>query len=925
MRNRIFRYGVHLILVVSVVFAFNVLVLRSTSAQTTQITKTYTITSNDRDAMSLDAHSGNPNHEVRVNGYNNTNESYEFVGNDGDAESAGMQFSLDIPQNAVITNAYMTVKAGDFQDVSPTGGMQIHMYDIASAQPFVNGFLGDLLNHHPRYPQTVTWNANTPWVFNSLIQTSDVSSLVQTFVNRGDYVPGNYIGFVVTEGTIQNGKYYGWKDFFSGDTPASLTVTYQVDATPTATPTTIPTDTPTSTPVPTFTPTSTPLPTATPTPVDSTYFSVGSGFIDVIPHQIVRAGNDNVYIFAGLAQLSTNLKAYWSTGGYPTNTASFSSNATSVQSAGIVSTEAAYDGGNYIHVLTNLSNGQLTDTIFDITTNTFKTPKVLATGNPVGSGEIGTSGVSSMFDPSGVLHIAYWSTTNHISYRSYTYNSVSDSLTLVEGPFQIDSVGNANHPVIAISPLDNTVSIAWVSEGTTPRIAIRSKDTNGNWGAIESISTSPVWTSTNSGINIDQGPSFLITANGVKHLVYIEDWRATAPFDYGRIHYLTNASGSWTDTYVGAYTHDPALATNAAGELYIIGHGYPLNTSCLSDLDVCTIKYQNGTWGNPQLFATHPAGLSFDASPSVKWSRVGWNRPETIEFAFFSTPYTASTIYYGRLGGSFVPTATPTSTMTPTPTPTDTPVVTPTPTDIPTDTPTPTLTPTATATSTPTNTPTATPTASNTPTPTNTPTSTPTPTATNTPTPTNTATPTPTTAPSGTATIAVSGSSNDVNQDGNTLTTNSQTVWIGTGASASSSYTGLRFTNVTIPQNAVVTNAYVEFYSSQQQWITVNVTYAAENVGNSAAFSTSSKPSQRTLTTNKVTLNNNIQWLTNTWYQYGGLQTSVQQVVNRADWQSGNTMSVIFKGSGGAYSRKFARSFDSSILNAPRLVITYQQ
>ena len=49
------------------------------------------------------------------------------------------------------------------------------------------------------------------------------------------------------------------------------------------------------------------------------------------------------------------------------------------------------------------------------------------------------------------------------------------------------------------------------------------------------------------------------------------------------------------------------------------------------------------------LLAAPPAGQSFDSSPSVKWSVVGLNRPETIEFLFFMTPYNNPTLYYARL------------------------------------------------------------------------------------------------------------------------------------------------------------------------------------------------------------------------------------------------------------------------------------
>ncbi len=118
---------------------------------------------------------------------------------------------------------------------------------------------------------------------------------------------------------------------------------------------------------------------------------------------------------------------------------------------------------------------------------------------------------------------------------------------------------------------------------------------------------------------------------------------------------MTNSGSGWVDQAVNALTHDPALAINSRGEIYIIGHGHPLNsiggaTTCLSMDDMCVIKKNsNGTWASPTLVIANSGSAAFDSSPSVKWSVKGFNRPETIEFLFFSTPYEAPVLYYARL------------------------------------------------------------------------------------------------------------------------------------------------------------------------------------------------------------------------------------------------------------------------------------
>lgn len=254
-----------------------------------------------------------------------------------------------------------------------------------------------------------------------------------------------------------------------------------------------------------------------------------------------------------------------------------------------------------------------------------------------------------MVDKNGALHIIYWTSANHILHRAYNYDNVSNILIPIGNVTQVDGSGSANHPASAISPLDNSLTVAWVSQATNPaKILARTRSSTGVWGNIETVSTASVWTSTNSGINIDQGPSLLISSDGKKHLTYIENYAANV--DYGHIHYVVGSASGWVDQAINAYSHDPALAINNLGELFIVGHGHPLNPTCQSMSDICTITQNaNGVWGSPQLFAVHPSSTTtFDSSPSVKWSVVGFNRPDLVEFVFFATPYTNPTLYYGQ-------------------------------------------------------------------------------------------------------------------------------------------------------------------------------------------------------------------------------------------------------------------------------------
>ncbi|MBK9924363.1 MAG: hypothetical protein IPP66_03645 [Anaerolineales bacterium] len=384
-------------------------------------------------------------------------------------------------------------------------------------------------------------------------------------------------------------------------------------------------------------------------------FSVGTGGTDVIPHQIVRTSNDRLYIFAN-QQSSKVIRVYRTTStGLPSGTASFAAPVQLTETSEVIGIDAVYDGGSIIHVLVNMQNGSVKDYPFNTTTNTFSAATTIASngGTVTSVLYVGTSGVAGMVDLNQTLHIAYWTNSNHILHRAYTYNSSTNVLSPSGNFVQVDTAGSANHPSVAISPVDNSLTVAWVSQADNPtKIRTRTRASSGTWGSIQSASTASVWTSSDNGINIDQGPSFIIDSTGVKHLAYIQSFDVTVG-DYGRIHYVRDTGSGWTDQALSIFTHDPALALNSAGEIYVIGHGHPKNATCLSMDDMCTAKKNsNGTWGNPQLFAAHPSGKSFDSSPSVKWSVVGFNRPETIEFIFFMTPYDNPTLYYGRIQSS---------------------------------------------------------------------------------------------------------------------------------------------------------------------------------------------------------------------------------------------------------------------------------
>jgi hypothetical protein len=103
----------------------------------------------------------------------------------------------------------------------------------------------------------------------------------------------------------------------------------------------------------------------------------------------------------------------------------------------------------------------------------------------------------------------------------------------------------------------------------------------------------------------------------------------------------------------------------------------------------------------------------------------------------------------------------------------------------------------------------------------------------------------------------------------------------------------------------------------------VGFEFAAEAAGNSAAFSAASLPSGRTLLVPRVTHTSDAQWVSGTRYALEDISAIVQAAVSQPAWAAGQALSVIVRGTGGAWARKFISAAEGGAANAPRLVVTY--
>ena len=155
--------------------------------------------------------------------------------------------------------------------------------------------------------------------------------------------------------------------------------------------------------------------------------------------------------------------------------------------------------------------------------------------------------------------------------------------------------------------------------------------------------------------------------------------------------------------------------------------------------------------------------------------------------------------------------------------------------------------------------------------------------------------------------------------------TTSGTVDVTGGAmtlTAANQYFGFRFQGVTIPAGSTIDAATLDVYLLSGSYDEPNLTIYGEDVDDAAAFSASSyNISGRSLTSASVT------WSAS--YLGTGVKTSpdfksvIQEIVDRAGWNSGQDMVVIFKGIAGVAFR--VRTYDSGSGDYGTLKVTYTE
>ena len=170
----------------------------------------------------------------------------------------------------------------------------------------------------------------------------------------------------------------------------------------------------------------------------------------------------------------------------------------------------------------------------------------------------------------------------------------------------------------------------------------------------------------------------------------------------------------------------------------------------------------------------------------------------------------------------------------------------------------------------------------------------------------------------------ISASGNDAEQVVGGTTTNLTSSDLELVTDAVVQVVGMRFTTVSIPKNAAITNAYVQFATDEVSTAATSLTITGEAVDNSVIFTAATNDISARTTTTATTAWSPAAW--NIIDEAGANQRTpnlsgiVQQIVNRAGWNSGNALTIIVNGTG----MRVARAFDVlSGTQAPLLHVEY--
>jgi hypothetical protein len=174
--------------------------------------------------------------------------------------------------------------------------------------------------------------------------------------------------------------------------------------------------------------------------------------------------------------------------------------------------------------------------------------------------------------------------------------------------------------------------------------------------------------------------------------------------------------------------------------------------------------------------------------------------------------------------------------------------------------------------------------------------------------------------------VRVNGYYDDAEEDADTgdMSLGSTDLELGQEDSSTYQFVGMRFNNVSIPQGANVTSAYVQFHVDETGNIDpVMLNVRGEKVADAAAFSSSDFNISNRLLTGAGAIWQPPQWTVK--HAEGPDQRTplihwtIEEIVGQSGWSSGNSLVIIISGVG----KRVAESYNGEPENAPLLHVEY--
>ena len=366
-----------------------------------------------------------------------------------------------------------------------------------------------------------------------------------------------------------------------------------------------------------------PSPRAAPAEVN-----VGSGNTDPSPRHLVRTSQDVLYIVAPNgtsyspgAPTTTKLMV-WRADKAGTPTGFRAQDGAHAPGGGVNTSASAIDGSDLIHSVWVVP-GQARYGVFNTGTGLWQGVTTLESTGWTAYGQ-GDEGAAIAVNASGVPY-AVWTVQDATGLHLHLATAPTGNFG---PPMQVDDVsqnGGARHPSVGFAPNGDFV-VAWVdSDGgySTPgTVRSRVLHANGVWDPSIAVPNET------AGGSLDQSCSLLITADGTRHITFLDDGN--------QIRYYYDSGSGWTGDQQPPYqiTHDPVLGPDGAGGLYIYGHATPVpDYRGLGDGKQRFHKPAGATQWSPYEWVRD--GYIDDAT-NARWSQFFDNFPNEVDFTWWN-------------------------------------------------------------------------------------------------------------------------------------------------------------------------------------------------------------------------------------------------------------------------------------------------